>query len=255
VCLKLRCLIVDDEPLAVDVIRCFVAQMDELELVGTCENALDAMSRLQADPIDLLFLDIQMPLLDGLELLRILRHPPKVIVTTAYRNYAVESFELEVQDYLVKPIAFSRFVKAVSRVVQQLRLTPQAPNDAVPAPVLLPAASTPEATSEYILLKVDKQLQKVLLADIIYIESLKDYVRVVTSSGALVTYLTLSGLTAKLPAETFIRIHKSYTVAMHRVSAVRGNEVEIAGQYLPLGRVYKAEVLTRICTKGILGLR
>ncbi len=248
--MKIKCLIVDDEPLAIDVIASFVERIDELELVGKCENAIEAFKLLQKEQIDLLFLDIQMPMLDGLSLLKALKNPPKVIITTAFRDYAVESFELDVLDYLLKPIAFQRFMKAIGKVLQQqIAISPTIINKSeIETPLLLD-------NEEVIFFKVDKKTIKVAIDDILYIESLKDYIRVKTTTAELITYQTLNGITEKLPIDKFVRIHKSFTIALHKVSAIDGNEIEIGGKLLPIGRNYREEALEKIYHTGIWGAK
>ncbi|MDX5436163.1 MAG: response regulator transcription factor, partial [Pontibacter sp.] len=196
---KLRCMIVDDEPLALDVLETFIQRLDNLELVCRCNNAVEAYSCLQSEHIDLLFLDIQMPKLTGIDFLKSLAHPPKVIFTTAYRDYAVEGFELNVVDYLLKPIAFERFLKAVSKVSGP---EPQALQQAV-----APAQTAPTAQDfkdAFIYLKADKNMVKVMLADILYIESLKDYIRVKTETKEIISYQKISFLEEKLPTDKFL---------------------------------------------------
>ena len=177
--MKLRCMIVDDEPLALDVLETFIARLDNLELVCRCHNAVEAYNCLQSEQIDLMFLDIQMPKLTGIDFLRSLAHPPKVIFTTAYRDYAVEGFELNVVDYLLKPVAFDRFLKAVSKVTAAEQPAPAAPVAATPTAAV---ASAPDYREAFIYLKADQKMVKVMLADILYIESLKDYIRVKTET-------------------------------------------------------------------------
>jgi DNA-binding LytR/AlgR family response regulator len=178
-------MIVDDEPLALDVLETFIQRLDNLELVCRCNNAVEAYNCLQTEQIDLLFLDIQMPKLTGIDFLKSLAEPPKVIFTTAYRDYAVEGFELNVVDYLLKPIAFDRFLKAVSRVSAP---EPRPVAHPVPAPVAVTASPAQEYKEAFIYLKADKKMVKVMLSDILYIESLKDYIRVKTETKEIISY-------------------------------------------------------------------
>ncbi|MBD2768684.1 response regulator transcription factor [Hymenobacter sp. BT664] len=242
----LSCLIVDDEPLAQEVLQTYVAHTPGLVLVGTCAHAPAALAALRQQPVDLLFLDIEMPLLNGLEFLRSLAQPPAVIFTTAYREYAVEGFELAAVDYLVKPVSFPRFTQAVNRVLHRL------PGGAVAPAAPVAAPAKPEAG---IFLRVDKRLVKVALADILYLESLKDYVRVHTRTGPLVTYHTLQGLADQLPADRFVRVHKSYLVALEHVRAIEGNVLEVGGAHITLSRLNREEVWARLRQSGIWGLR
>src|SRR5215470_3624620 len=210
----LRCMVVDDEPLAIDVIENYLQRLDNIE-VRRCENAINALQLLQSEKFDLVFLDIEMPLLTGLEFLKTLKDPPAIIITTAYRDYAVEGFEFEVLDYLVKPISFPRFMKAFERAMKtKPGITTQVEN-------------LPRKENEYLFLKVDRKFVKMLTEDILYIESLKDYIRVVTKSNSWISYQSLTSITEKLPAEKFIRIHRSFTIAIDKVNLIEGNCVEI----------------------------
>jgi DNA-binding LytR/AlgR family response regulator len=226
-------MIVDDEPLAIDVIENYLQRLDA-KSITRCENAVEAFQALQKRPYDLVFLDIEMPLLSGLEFLKSIKDPPAIIITTAYREYAVEGFELEVIDYLVKPISFSRFMKAIERALKASR-----------QPLKNEEISRP-GVSEYLFLKVDRKFVKVLIKDILYIESLKDYVRVKTADHAWISYQSLADITDKLPAEKFIRVHRSFTIAIDKVSMIDGNCVEIAGKLIPISREHRQEVLKKI---------
>jgi DNA-binding LytR/AlgR family response regulator len=216
-----KCLIVDDEPLAIDVIENYLQRLN-ITHIHRCENGIDAFQLLQQQAFDLIFLDIEMPLLTGLDLLKSMKDPPNVIITTAYRDYAVEGFEFEVLDYLLKPISFPRFIKAMERAFKNTR---------------------PE---DFLFLKVDRKLVKVDIDDILYIESLKDYIRVKTKHDAWVSYQTLTSITGKLPKDRFIRIHRSFTIAIDKVSSIDGSFVEIDGQQIPISREQRQEVMKRI---------
>src|SRR5690606_27404839 len=183
--MKLRCLIVDDEPLALDVLETFVERLENLELVCRCNNAVEAYNCLQTEHIDLMFLDIQMPKLTGIDFVKSIPNPPKVIFTTAYRDYAVDSYELNAVDYLLKPISFDRFLKAVAKV------TPAEPKAAT-LPATGSSPSEPDYKDAFIYLKADKKMVKVMLSDILYIESLKDYIRVKTETKEIISYQKIS---------------------------------------------------------------
>jgi DNA-binding LytR/AlgR family response regulator len=233
--MKLRCLIVDDEPPALDVLELYIGAVGDLEIAARCENALQAFQVLQRQPIDLMFLDITMPKLLGTDFLRTLRNPPPVIFTTAYAEYALDSYELDVVDYLLKPIPFDRFLRAVGKVLKTAD-TPRAASLYEKEP----AQSTGEG---FLFFRADRKLVKVVTGDILYIESLKDYVRVVTtSSKPLVIKQTLSALEAMLPADQFVRIHRCFIVASSRVATYTPRHVEVAGQELPIGRLYQKDV-------------
>ena len=248
-------MIVDDEPLALDVLETLIGRLDNLELVCRCHNAVEAYNCLQSEQIDLMFLDIQMPKLTGIDFLKSLAHPPKVIFTTAYRDYAVEGFELNVVDYLLKPIAFERFLKAVSKVsaaeqpasVAALAAAPGPAAADTPAPV-----SAPDYKEAFIYLKADKKMVKVMLADILYIESLKDYIRVKTETKEIISYQKISFLEEKLPTDKFLRIHRSFIVALDKIQAFSASAVDIGKSEIPIGRFYKNEVLQILNQNNLL---
>lgn len=233
--MKLRCLIVDDEPPALDVLELYIGAIDDLELAARCENALQAFQVLQHQPIDLMFLDITMPKLLGTDFLRTLRNPPPVIFTTAYAEYALDGYELDVVDYLLKPIPFDRFLRAIGKVLKT--------SDVPPAASLYEKETTQSTGEGFLFFRADRKLVKVVTGDILYVESLKDYVRIVTTSGKpLVIKQTLSALEAMLPTDQFVRIHRCFIVASGRVSTYTPRHVEVAGQELPIGRLYQKDV-------------
>ena len=236
--MKIRCQIVDDEPLAINVIKKFLEQFPSAEIVNTCENAMDAFSYVSENPVDLLFLDINMPTLNGLDFLKSLKDPPLVIVTSAYRDYAVEGFELNVLDYLVKPISFQRFLTAMNKAHSAIRMENNAHSQ--------PVAANHDHSKAFIFLKVDKKMVKVYLDEILYIESLKDYVRVRTVYEDLITHQNLNSMAKLLPTDNFIRIHKSYTISVDKVKCIDGNCVEIASKLIPIGRNYRKEAKEQI---------
>ena len=227
--MKLRCLIVDDEPPALEVLQAHLREVAHLELVGTCDNALEAFSILQEQPIDLMFLDIKMPKMLGTDFLRSLRHPPQVIFTTAYREYAYEGFELDAVDYLLKPVSLERFLKAVAKV-----------GVAVPAAVAPAYAVNPEA---FLYLRIDRKMVKVVLSDILYVEGIKDYVKIHTLTGPpLVVKQTINGLEEKLSVSNFLRIHRSFIVALDKIRTYNARHIEIAHQELPIGPLFRQRV-------------
>jgi DNA-binding LytR/AlgR family response regulator len=232
-------IIVDDEPLALDVLETYINKIPDLNLVKKCSNALEANSALNEHDIDLMFLDIQMPQLTGIDFLRTLAKPPKVIFTTAYANYAVEGFELNAVDYLLKPISLDRFMKAVNKAQEQINLENKD---------VAPVAATADGDGEdYIFVKADKKLIKVNYSDIVYIEGLKDYVIIRLNSSRIITLQTMKSLEQKLPISTFKRIHRSYIVNIQRIQAVQGNMVEVIeknqAKHLPIGKNYREELL------------
>lgn len=247
---KLRCIIVDDEPLALDVLEAYVARIDDLELVARLDNAIEAFNLISRDPVDLVFLDIQMPKLTGIELLRNIRFPPKVIFTTAYRDYALDGYELNVTDYLLKPISFERFLRAINKVLQ----VHQPAEGALLSGQIQSAAILPTAVYQdaFIYLKADKKMIKVLLRDILYIESLKDYIRVRTAQKSVTAYQRISYMEEKLPDSHFRRIHRSYIVALNKIDAYAHGHVEIGEKELPIGRNYRSEILKTLAAQNLL---
>jgi len=229
------CLIVDDEHLARSLLAAYVAKLPQLKLVDSCENAMQALAVLQTQPVDVLLLDIQMPDLSGLELVQVLNPRPLVILTTAYAEYALKGFELEVMDYLLKPIAFERFVQAINKAAAQLKLRRE-------------AAATVASPADYFYAKVDYKWLKVRYEDVLYIEGLKEYVSIFTPQRRLVVYQALKKLEHSLPPGKFIRVHKSYIVALDKITAVYGNTIEIGQKEIPIGKSYKANFFKKIET-------
>ena len=231
--MRLKSIIIDDEPLAVSILEKYTKEIKEIELLATFNNAVEAASFVQDHPLDLIFLDINMPVLDGLSFLKSLDIKPMVIMTTAHENHALESFELQAIDYLVKPIPFPRFLKSVQRVIQLKK-----PQDSL---------EQNNSETKSIFVKVDKKkLQKIELDKIVLIESLKDYIRIKTDLGKYIIHKTLSSFTEELPSDKFIRIHRSFTVAIDRIDSVEGNSIEIQGERFIIGRSYINEVKSRI---------
>ncbi|MEM9648689.1 MAG: response regulator transcription factor [Bacteroidota bacterium] len=234
----LRVIIVDDEPLAINVLKNYVEQVSQLELVKTFSNAIDANLFLQENEVDIIFLDINMPILDGLNFLESLQTAPMVVITTAHEEYALKSFELEVIDYLVKPIPFPRFLKAVNRIIGLKQ----------------GSVGWNQGTNEKpsIFVKVDKKkLQKIFLDEIVVVESLKDYIRIKTTSAKYIIHKTLGSFTDELPADKFLRIHRSYTIAIDKVQAIEGNSLEVDGIRYTIGRSYLNEAKSRILNDTI----
>ena len=224
--MKIKCIIIDDEPLAIKVIKNHLNEFENIELVATFNTPIAALPDIESNEIDVIFLDINMPKMSGLDFLRTLTNRPHIVITTAYREYAVESFDLDVLDYLVKPIPFGRFLKAVNKVYNRINLEKDKLSD----------KSFRE--DPYIFLKVDKKLMKIKLNDILYIESLKDYIKVNTALGDYLVHKSMTSISEELPDENFIRIHRSFTIAINKITAVEGNSVEIANRRIPIGRNY-----------------
>jgi len=228
---KIKCLVIDDEQPAREMLRQHIAGVEALELAGTCANAVEAISFLKEQQVDLLFLDIQMPQLLGTDFIRTLKNSPKVIFTTAYRKYAVEGFELDAVDYILKPISFQRFLKAVNKVLQTNLAT------------LQPSSSANEDHAEqsnaFLYFRVDRKMVKVFFNDILFIEGLKDYIKIVTATRAIITKYVLSTLEEVLPSDEFLRIHKSYIVAINKIESYNADSIQIAKHELPIGRLFK----------------
>lgn len=231
-------LIIDDEPLALDVLETYIQQMPELHLVARCSNALEANDILRKNQIDLIFLDIQMPQLSGVDFIKALPNPPMFIFTTAFSNYALEGYELNAIDYLLKPISIDRFMKAVNKAMEQYELRKREEST---------EGSTPGEGVEFFFVKADKKLVKIKYDEILYIEGLKDYVIIRLEQGRVVTLQTMKSLEDKLPLSKFKRIHRSYIVSIDKIHAVDGTSVDVyeKGQIkqLPIGKNYRDEIL------------
>ncbi|WP_080059639.1 LytR/AlgR family response regulator transcription factor [Spirosoma aerolatum] len=236
--MAVRCFVLDDEPLATDLLKEYIGRLPDFQLMGVSNSPTRALPFLQQTTVDVLFLDIQMPRLTGFDLLRPLGYRPKVIFTTAFREYALDSYEFDVVDFLVKPIAFERFLQSVGKIY---RFMPTKPAQTEAPEFVRPAKN-------YQYFKVDKEMVKIDLDDILWIESLKDYVRIHTVSGPLVSYLRISYLEEKLPPDRFARIHKSFIVSLDHIQAISASYIRVNNEELPIGRIYKAkldEVLQR----------
>ncbi len=237
----MKTLIIDDEPLAQDVIETYVNQMPNLELAGKCLNAFEANEKLKSDDIDLIFLDIQMPEINGIDFLKSLSNPPLVIFTTAFSEHAVEGFELNAVDYLLKPISVDRFMKAVNKAEEAFNKKG--------------GNSNTSDSDEYMFVKADKKLIRVNFEDIIYIEGLKDYVIIKLANSRIITLQTMKSLEAKLPSKYFRRIHRSYIMNIKKIKAVMGNMVEVIekgeAKHIPIGKNYRDDLLAIINDKRL----
>lgn len=224
--MKIKCLIVDDEPLSQEVIESYVNDTPQLVLVGKCNNAIEAAELLMTQEVDLLFLDINMPRLSGVNFVKSLAKPPHVVFITAYPEFAVEGFEVEAVDYLLKPCSFERFLKAVNKVLAK------------------EAEVGKEAT--FLLVKADKKLHKIDFHHIRYFKSIGDYVKVYTSDKVLITSETLKNIEDQLPASRFIRIHKSFIVSLESIKYLEGNQLRVGEEMLPVGLTFKERVLEKL---------
>jgi DNA-binding LytR/AlgR family response regulator len=237
--MKIKCLIIDDEPLAINVIKNYIEQIEDLELINTFSNSIEGLNFLKNNTIDVIFLDINMPVLDGINFIKSLENPPLLIITSAYDQFAIETYELDVLDYLVKPIEFPRLMKAVNKINKRLSNSPK-------------TAVENNKENPFIFVKIDKKkMKKILLNEILVIESLKDYLKISTTSGKFIIHSTLSDFTNLLPERDFIRIHRSYTIAIDKIDAVEGNSIEIEGLRYVIGRSYIDEVKQKILNSSI----
>jgi DNA-binding LytR/AlgR family response regulator len=232
---KINCLIADDEQIAREILEDYVGRLDRLHLTGTCSNGADVFNALSRQSVDLVFLDIEMPQLTGIELLRTLKNPPAVILTTAYRDYALEGYELNVIDYLLKPISFDRFLKAVDKYESAI-------DNGRTTGVHSPSAGTGNSEA-FLYVKSDKKMVKVSLKDLLYIEGVKDYVKLHLVNKTIITYQTLSYFEEKLSANDFMRIHRSYIISIKQIDAYTATQVEIGKTSLPIGSSYVKEVM------------
>ncbi|MDJ1480419.1 LytTR family DNA-binding domain-containing protein [Cytophagaceae bacterium YF14B1] len=237
--MNLKCLLVDDEPPALEVLESHIGNVDGLEVIAKCHNAIQAFSVLQEKNIDLMFLDIKMPKLLGTDFLRTLRNPPKVIFTTAYRDYAVEGFELDAVDYLMKPISLERFLKAIAKVTKVENNFPSEEKKYQPN------------KDAFLYFRVDRKMVKVLTEDILYIESLKDYIKIFTTNDSkpLVVKQSMNALEEMLSETNFLRIHRSFIVSLSKIKAFTANHITIGSEELPIGRLYSHQISKALKTQ------
>jgi DNA-binding LytR/AlgR family response regulator len=235
--MKTRCIIVDDEPLAIEAIKMHIEKFDSLRLVETCQDAFRAFEVLKKTNIDLMFLDIEMPEITGLDFIKSLKNPPKVILTTAYREYAIDAFDLNVVDYLLKPISFDRFMQAINKFYEQSG-----------SDILVPDIDNQLQTSDmnHFFVRSDKKNVKIRYHEILYIESIKDYVKIVCKNRIVISKLLISEIEGKLPASAFLRIHRSYIIYIPNMEAFSHTHIDMPGKELPIGRNYKHEVLNTL---------
>ena len=235
----INCIITDDEPLAREGLAQYVADIDFLQLQGIAENPLETLAIMEEKPVDLLFLDIQMPKLNGLDFLKSLDHPPLVIITTAYPSFALEGYQLNVLDYLVKPITFQRFLKACMKAKKQFGLMQN--NHTEP-----PLSDYKSATKEHFFIKCDGKIERIRFDELLYVESMQNYVSLQTERGKFTTLLTLKNTLAELPTNTFMQIHKSFIVNLEKVQTLGDGHIKIKDRLIPISRSRLAEVTQRI---------
>lgn len=228
---KFNCLIIEDEPLAAEVLEDYMRQVPFLELKGTCTDALYAMERLQQEKIDVVFLDIHLPKLKGLDFVKTLKKPPQIIITTAYREYALDGYELNVVDYLLKPVSFNRFLTAVNKLRTHR------------------VAEEPASDRVHLFINVNKKRVKIFLAEVLYIESRKEYINIVTRDRSFLTKFQLGEIEEQLAKNNFLRVHRSFIVSKEKVDAYSATEIEIGGLQIPIGRSYKEVVMSQLAEK------
>lgn len=239
--MKLNCIIVDDEPLAQDVIESYLESEQDIQLLKKCQNALEAREALKSLPVDLIFLDIQMPEISGIDFLRSLESPPMVIFTTAHPNYAVEGFNLDAVDYLMKPISNERFKKAVKKARELYQLKHQ--------PV---STGLPVEEEDHFFVKADQKLVKLRYEDIHYVEALADYVKIHTDEKRIITLQTMKKMEERLPSDRFIRVHRSFIVRIGKIKSIAGNKIELGDQQIPIGKNYKSSLYEYLYANNIL---
>lgn len=233
--MTLKCLIVDDEPLSLDILEKYIHDIPTLELVGRCLNAFEAMENIKKNDIDLVFLDINMPKLSGINMVKSMEKLPEIIFTTAYPEYAVEGFELDVLDYLVKPISFERFVKTINKANKKFEIIKN---------------KQEEKGQSFIMVKSNKKLYKVPLSKIKYVKSIGDFVKIHTPEKVYISNETLKNTETQLPKHQFVRIHKSYIISIDAFKYIEGNQVKIDDEYIPVGLTYKANLLHALDIKN-----
>ncbi|KOP39243.1 DNA-binding response regulator [Flavobacterium sp. WLB] len=237
--MKIKCLIIDDEPLAINVIKNYLEPIENFEVIDTFSNPIEGLNFLKNNRVDVIFLDINMPVLDGINFIKSLENPPLLVITSAYSQFAIETYELDVLDYLVKPIEFPRLMKTLNKISKRLENKTNSPQE--------------NATdSPFIFVKIDKKrMKKIFFNEILVIESLKDYLKINTLTGKYIIHSTLSDFTDLLPEKNFLRIHRSYTIAIDKIDAVEGNSIEIEGLRYVIGRSYIDHVKQRILNSSI----
>ncbi|MGN6194287.1 MAG: LytR/AlgR family response regulator transcription factor [Ginsengibacter sp.] len=237
--MKLHCLLIDDEPPALKVLARYISQIGGMEIAGQCSNAIEALEVLRSRRVDVIFLDIKMPRIIGTDFFKNLSHPPKVIFVTAYREYAVDGFELDAVDYLVKPVSFERFLKAVTKLNKLVGSEAPATTSTFTSPV-----------DAFVYLKVDKDMKKIFVNDIIYMESWKDYVKVFLMSGkSFLVKQSISTMENLFSDHKFMRIHRSYIISLDKISCYNGLSVQLGTTEIPIGRLYKQVVMERLQNK------
>ncbi|MDO7850191.1 LytR/AlgR family response regulator transcription factor [Hymenobacter convexus] len=232
----LSCLVVDDDPLSVQVVLNCINNTPFLTAAGSYTNPVEAAEALRTQPVDLLFLDVEMPLMSGIELLRTLQHPPLVVLITSSKDYAVQAFEHAVVDYLVKPVSYARFLQAAQKALEMTERQASAGAENIEA----------AANNEFTFVKVDNKLVRVSFADVRYVEALGDYVHIITKQSKLIVYSTMKGVEEKFPSNQFVRVHRSFIVNVNHIQALEDNMLTVEGKQIPVGQTYLRDVMQRL---------
>ncbi|MDQ6471865.1 LytTR family DNA-binding domain-containing protein [Flavobacterium sp. LHD-80] len=231
--MKIKCVLIDDEPLAIKVLQNYFTNFTDFEVVATFNNSLEALDFINSTPVDAVFLDINMPMMTGFELISLIENKTKVIITTAFREFAAESYDLDVLDYLVKPIPLPRFIKCINKITTEYNLKNNIKVETVKG-------------DSHIFIKVDKKMMKINIEEILFVEGMKEYIKVVTPDKTYITHKSLTSLSEELPADRFLRIHKSYVIALNKVKSIEGNRIQIQSYTIPIGRNYSKDVKNKI---------
>ncbi|WP_264538286.1 LytR/AlgR family response regulator transcription factor [Flavobacterium sp. N1736] len=231
--MKIKCVLIDDEPLAIKVLQNYFNNFTDFEVIATFNNSLEALDFINSTAVDAVFLDINMPMMTGFELISLIENKTKVIITTAFREFAAESYDLDVLDYLVKPIPLPRFIKCINKITTEYNLKNNI------------KVETTKGDS-HIFIKVDKKMMKINIEEILFVEGMKEYIKVVTPDKTYITHKSLTSLSEELPADRFLRIHKSYVIALNKVKSIEGNRIQIQSYTIPIGRNYSKDVKNRI---------
>jgi DNA-binding LytR/AlgR family response regulator len=225
--------LIDDEPLAIKVLQNYFTNFTDFEVIATFNNSLEALDFINSTPVDAVFLDINMPMMTGFELISLIENKTKVIITTAFREFAAESYDLDVLDYLVKPIPLPRFIKCINKITTEYNLKNNIKTEA-------------SKGDSHIFIKVDKKMMKINIEEILFVEGMKEYIKVVTPDKTYITHKSLTSLSEELPNDKFLRIHKSYVIALNKVKSIEGNRIQILNHIIPIGRNYSKEVKNKI---------
>ncbi len=231
--MKIKCVLIDDEPLAIKVLQNYFTNFTDFEVIATFNNSLEALDFINSTQVDAVFLDINMPMMTGFELISLIESKTKVIITTAFREFAAESYDLDVLDYLVKPIPLPRFIKCINKITTEYNLKNNI------------KVETAKGDS-HIFIKVDKKMMKINIEEILFVEGMKEYIKVVTPDKTYITHKSLTSLSEELPSDRFLRIHKSYVIALNKVKSIEGNRVQIQSYNIPIGRNYSKDVKNKI---------